>query len=165
MIYMKHWSSVAFRAFSVINTHFIRYELSPNVLASVFFPVNEAKFGCCFAEWLRKPTPHPRALSQTLTPLCEGHSVVLRWLVEGPEVGVSSVSRGLMGPVCVDSLAFSTRFEVLCRSTKAWPSALLVSPSSSLKNGAVFHQKEEGKPAGPGVLWGQTPTVAKPDGT
>lgn len=69
-----------------------------------------------------------------LTPLCEGHSAVLRWLVEEPEVGKSAFSRGLMGPVGVDSVVCcAMRFEVLCRNTNVGPSAPLFSPPSSLK--------------------------------
>lgn len=79
----------------------------------------------------------------TLTPLCAGHSAVLRWLVEEPEVGVSPFSRGLMGSVGVLSVVCSMRFEVLCRSTKAGPSAPLVSPPSSLRRWTSLHWKLE----------------------
>lgn len=70
----------------------------------------------------------------TLTPLCEGHPEVLRWLVEGPELGVSPFPCILMGSVGVLSVVCSVTFKVLCRSTKAGPSAPLVSPPSSLKS-------------------------------
>lgn len=70
----------------------------------------------------------------TLTPLCEGHPEVLRWLVEGPELGVSPFPCILMGSVGELSVVCSVRFKVLCRSTKAGPSAPLVSPPSSLKS-------------------------------
>lgn len=107
----------------------------------LFYSVTQKSTLRCFE---RSPWQHA-CVCLTLTPLCEGHSVVLRWLVEEPEVG-ESFSRGLAGLVGEAFLAFSIRFEVLCRSTKDGPSALLVSPSSSLKNGAAFHHKVE-KPA------------------
>lgn len=66
-----------------------------------------------------------------LTPLCEGHSEVLRWLAEGPELGISPFSRGLMESVL--SVVRSSRFEILCRSTKGGLSAPFLSLWSSLK--------------------------------
>lgn len=69
-----------------------------------------------------------------LTPLCRGHSEVLRWLVGGPEFGVFPFSWGLIRSVDELSVVCSMRFEVLCRSTKAGPSAPLISPPSSLKS-------------------------------
>lgn len=90
-----------------------------------------------------RPTLRHTALNQpdvssvecwTLTPLCVGHPEVLRWLVEGPELGVSPFPCILMGSVGVLSVVCSVRFKVLCRSTKSGPSAPLVSPPSSLKS-------------------------------
>lgn len=77
-----------------------------------------------------------------LTPLCEGHSEALRWLVEGPELGVPPFSLGLMGSVGVLSVVCPMRFEVLCRSTKAGPSAPGVSPPSSLRRWTGLHRKK-----------------------
>lgn len=87
------------------------------------------QYACAFVCWI-------------LTPLCEGHPEVLRWLVEGPELGVSPFCWGLMGSVGVRSVVCSMRFEVLCRSTKAGPSAPLVSPPSSLKCWTSLHRKK-----------------------
>lgn len=92
--------------------------------------------------WPTRWQPVSALVCWILTPLCEGHSAVLRWLVGEPEVGVSAFSRGLMGSVGALSVVCSIRFEVLCRSTKAGPSAPLVSPPSSLERWTGLHRQK-----------------------
>lgn len=97
-------------------------------------------------------TGHLLAVPQILTPLCGGP----RGLAEGPVLGVSPFSRGLMGSVvCV--------WRFLCRRTKAGLSAPLVSPSSSLKSPVAATRNPEGaktikaggtEPEGGGGRWG-----------